>query len=181
MRAPLQRRRSRRLIYNAAIAYPRYPLRGTGGGTFVESDIPGQVVTDATSITAHGYRAWSARDLITLAGTTTGNDAGPETKLFASFYVANYAVPRTRLEALTFKSLHPDDARASSTWALLCGVDVSDTVNLTFDYPGGGVQSEEFYVEGSDMSIRPLNPDYDMVELSLNVSPAAYYATDVFS
>ena len=29
------------------------------------------------------------------------------------------------------------------------------------------------------MSITPLNPDHDMVELSLNVSPAAYYDTDV--
>ena len=181
IRPPLQWSRPRRMIYNAAIAYPRHPLLGTGGGTFDETDIPGQIVTDSASITAFGYRAWSARDLITLAGTTTGFDAATETKLFAEYYVANYALPRTRIEALSFKSLRPDDPRAEATWALLCGVDVSDVVNLTHDYPGGGIMFEDFYVEGSQMTIRPLTPDYDMVDLSLNVSPAAYYTVDVFS
>jgi hypothetical protein len=181
IRPPLQWSRPRRMIYNAAIAYPRYPIRGTPSQDFDDDDIPGQITTDATSITEFGYRGWSARDLITLAGTTTGNTAAQETKLFADYYVANYALPRTRINALTFKSLHPADDRASSTWALICGSDVSDVVNLSHDYPGGGLLFEDFYIEGRDMTIRPLNPQYDMVELSLNVSPAAYYTVDVFS
>jgi hypothetical protein len=181
IRPPLQWSRPRRLIYNAAIAYPRYPIKGAPVQTFTDANIPAQIVTDATSITAFGYRGWSARDLLTLQGTTTGNNAADETKLFAAFYVANYALPRTRVEALTFKSIHPDDDRGAATWALICGSDVSDIVNLTHTYPGGDVLSEDFYIEGREMTIRPLNPSYDMVELSLNVSPAAYYTTDVFS
>ena len=182
IRPPLRWSRSRRMIYNAAIAYPRHPIRGTGGGTFGETSIPGQISIDSASIAAYGYRSWSARDLITLAGTTTGLDAGPECKLFADFYVANYALPRTRVEALSFKSLHPDDDRAAATWALICGVDISDRITLSHDYPGSLIPYfESMFVEGSEMTIRPLNPTYDLVELSVNVSPAAYYTTDVFS
>jgi hypothetical protein len=170
------------MIYNAAIAYPRYPIKGTPIQTFTEADIPNQIAVDAPSIAAYGYRSWSARDLITLEGTTTGLEAGPECKLFADFYVANYALPRTRVEALSFKSLHPDDDRAAATWALICGVDISDRITLSHDYPGSLIPYfESMFVEGSEMTIRPLNPTYDLVELSVNVSPAAYYTTDVFS
>jgi hypothetical protein len=182
IRPPLRWSRSRRMIYNAAIAYPRFPIKGTPVQTFDESDIPGQISTDPASISAYGYRSWSARDLITLEGTTTGLEAGPECRLFADFYTANYALPRTRVEALTFKSLHPDDDRAAATWALICGVDISDRITLSHDYPGSLIPYfESMFVEGSEMTIRPLNPTYDMVELSVNVSPAAYYTTDVFS
>ena len=181
IRPPLQWSRSRRMIRNAALAYPRYPIRGMGGGTFTDADMVGQVSTDPASITDFGYRSWSAPDLITLAGTTTGNNAAEETRLFADHMVANYALPRTRIEAVTFKAIHPSDSRAAATWALICGIDVSDGLTIAHDYPGGGLLFEAFYVEGSDMTISPLNPDFDMVELTVNVSPAAYYTTDVFS
>lgn len=187
IRPPLGWARGRTRIINAAIAYPRFPMRGTGGGTFTEADIPGQISTDATSVTAYGYRSWEARDLITLAGTTTGNDAKTETGLYAQYYTANYAAPQTRIEALTFKSINPNDDRASASWALLAGCDVSDIINLRHDYPGGvGLNDSgdgiDFYVEGSDMSIRPAGLEtVDMVELTVNVSPAAYYLTDVFA
>jgi len=184
IRPQLSWTRPRSRIINAAIAYPRYPLRGTGGGTFVEADIPGQISTDAPSISAYGYRSWEARDLITLAGTTTGNDAKTETFLYGSYYVANYAAPRTRVEALTFKSIHPDDDRAEVSWELMLGVDISDIINLKHGYPGGeglgGDDGEDFYVEGMQTTIRPGNPGYDIIENTVNVSPAAYYLTDVF-
>jgi hypothetical protein len=61
------------------------------------------------------------------------------------------------------------------------GVDISDIVNVVAGYPGGVGIAEDFYVEGSEMTIRPLNPGYDMVELTLNVSPAAYFTDNVFS
>ena len=54
-------------------------------------------------------------------------------------------------------------------------------VELDVTYPGTeSLGDRSFYVEGSSMTITPLNPVHDMVELSLNVSPAAYYDTDVF-
>jgi hypothetical protein len=60
IRTPLRWSRARSRIYNAALAYPKFPIAGTGGGSFGESDIPDQIRTDATSITTYGYRSWSA-------------------------------------------------------------------------------------------------------------------------
>lgn len=172
VRPPLRWSRPRSNIINSAIAYPR---------GIAEAAISGQVYEDSASIASYGYRSWAAIDLLTSAGTTTGNTAAEETKLFAEYYVENYKQPRTRVEALTFKSIDPDDARATGTWALIAGVDISDVIELTSGYPGGVGMSEDFFVEGSEMSIRPLNPDFDMVELTLNVSPSAWFTTDVFT
>jgi hypothetical protein len=172
IRPPLRFANPRSRIVNAAISYPR---------GIAEADIPGQIVIDTTSRDEYGYGSWSATDLITLAGTTTGNTANQETKLYGSYMVANYKEPRPRVEALTFKSIDPDDSRAAATWALMCGADISDVVNVVAGYPGGVGIAEDFYVEGSEMTIIPLNPGYDMVELSLNVSPAAYFTDNVFS
>lgn len=172
-RPPFTYSRARADLINAAIAYPH---------GIKDADMPGQVVFDATSITAYGKHSWSAPDLITLAGTTTGNDANDETKLFSQFYVDNLKTPRTRIQSLTVKALRPDDPRATATWALLCGADISDIANISIGYPGGaGIDGEDFYIEGLTMEIRPLNPDHDMVDLALNVSPAAWYTTNVFS
>lgn len=159
-------------IINAALAYPR---------GIKPSDMPGQVVTDATSIGKYGIHSWSAPDLIVLEGTTTGNDANDECKLYSQFQVDNLASPRTRITTLNLKALHPDDPRATATWGLLGGHDISDIVNVAITYPGGVSTPEDFYIEGGQMQIRPLNPDFDMVDLSLNVSPAAWYLDNVFS
>jgi hypothetical protein len=172
VRPPLRFANPRSRVINAAIAYPR-GIR--------ESAIAGQIVVDTASRDEYGYGSWSATDLITLAGTTTGNTANQENRLYAEYMVANYKQPRPRVEALTFKSIDPDDSRAAATWALIAGVDISDIVDLVAGYPGGVGIAEDFYVEGSEMTIRPLNPGYDMVELTLNVSPAAYFTDNVFS
>ena len=180
VRPPLTWTRPRSRIVNAAIAYPR------DTSTSAEAKIGGQIVIDTASRDAYGYRAWSARDLITGDHTaehpsTTGLDAYGETRLFAGHYVANYKDPHSRVEQLTFKAISPEHPQATTTWALLCGVDISDVVELDVTYPGTeSLGDRSFYVEGSSMNITPLNPVHDMVELSLNVSPAAYYDTDVF-
>jgi hypothetical protein len=175
IRPPLTWSRGRSRVINAAIAYPHEPDDGD------RSWITDQIVVDTTSRDNYGYRSWEARDLITAAGTTTGNDARDETKLFAEYYVANYKDPRTRVEALTFKSMWPNDSRAEPSWALVCGADVSDIIDLEHGYPGGDGISQEFYIEGSEMQIRPGPPDFDFVTLTLNVSPQAYFTEDVFS
>lgn len=172
IRPPMQWRRPRSRIINAAIAYPR---------GIDERLMPGQVAIDAGSVTSYGYRSWSARDLIIAEGTTTGNTAAEECRLFADFYVANYSAPRTRVEAITFKSIEPTDPRAAPTWALICNADISDIIDFVQRYPGTSSLglAENFYIEGSSMTIVPLNTEFDFVEVTFNVSPEANYGDDV--
>lgn len=169
IRGPLTWSRDRKKVYNVGYAYP---------SDIALADKPGQfVVAAGTSINQFGRRMWSAESLLTKRGTTTGNDGNDETKLFANFYVLNYAAMRTRPDALTFLSIDPADPRAEATWGIALSADISDVVNLEHGYPGpdGVGLSEDFYIEGSSMQIRPLNPDFDMVTVSFNVSPTDYY------
>lgn len=173
IRPPLSWSRDRGKIYNVGYAYPQ---------NIALADKPGQFVVDGgTSIDDFGRRTWRAENLYVKAGTTTGLDGNDEAKLFASFVVANYAAPRTRVDGLTLQAMRPDDPRATSTWAMLVGADISDIVNLEVGYPGadGVGLSEDFYIEGSHMEIRPLNSEHDMVTAAFSVSPTAYYGDDV--
>jgi hypothetical protein len=156
-------------IINYAVASPK--------GINPETELPGQVVKDTVSIGQFGYSTWSAPELITEAGTTTGNNANDECKAFAQYYVANYAEPRNRISQLTFRSIHPDDPRAAATWDLLCGVEISDMIDVTVSLPGGGgFNAEPFFVEGIHYDVQPATPDYRNVTLTLDVSPAAYFS-----
>lgn len=159
--------RARSAIINAAIAYP---------AGIAEADIPGQAYVDAASILAYGKHALPPlSDLLVAEGSTTGNDAKTECGLYAKLYVENQKDPRVSIQTLTLKAIRPDDPRASATWGVLCGADISDIVNVSVGYPGGvGIQDDDYYVEGVTMQIRPLNPDHDYVELDLEVSPAEW-------
>lgn len=163
IRPPVQWSRARRRILNAFLITP---------AGIAQKSIPAQIVTDATSITDYGYRSYSAPELIIKKGTTTGNNRNDECRFYSTILNAHYAQPYTSIEALTFLAIDPDDPRAAATWALICGVDISDIVNLSVGYPGGfGIQGLDYFVEGSDMTISPAAGDlYDMVTLSLNVS-----------
>jgi hypothetical protein len=163
--------RPRSQIVNAALAYPI---------GIAEADIPGQVVVDAVSIAAYGKHSWSAPGLRTLAGTTTGNGPNAETKLYATYRVENFKDPRTRVSTVTVKAVRPDDDRASVVWDYLCRADISDLVNVDAGYPGGVGFDADFYLEGVHTEIRPLQPGYDMVTKRVDLSPAAYWGTDVF-
>jgi hypothetical protein len=159
-------------IYNVALAYPK---------GLKDIYLPGQVIHDlGTSIARFGVRPWSAPNLIVQAGTTTGNNAKDECKTFAQYIVDNYAAPVPRLSKIVFKSLRPDDHRAAANWELITKIDISDIIALTSTHPGGGgFGGSEFYVEGLSYLIRPLNGDYAMVTLEVNVSPVAYYNISV--
>lgn len=163
---------SRNRIINHAYAAPE---------DIADADIAGQVFEDATSIGTYGYHAWSAENLLTEIGYlgTPDRTGLQETALFAQFYVANYKTPRKRVDGISFKSLRPDDARATSTWDLICDVDISDIIDLSATGPGIAV-AEDFYVEGLSYRITPLQPDLDMVTLDLDVSPTAWYTDNVF-
>lgn len=165
--------RPARNIINHALAMPQ---------EIAEADIAGQLVTDTDSINEFGRRAWTAPDLLTLEGTTTGlTDPLDETKLFAQYMVQNFKDPRNRIERIVLRSIQPDDPRAEATWALICGVEISDVVTVTVSHPGGGGIDEDFYVEGLTYDVRELNGEYQDVTLALDLSPAAYFATDPFS
>lgn len=163
-------------IINSYLAWPREDETGV---TFDQSNITTLMKTDATSISAYGYSGVERGDLIIQKHKTNGNTGADECGLFGDFYIANYASPRKNVQRVTFKSLRPGDARAAATWALMTRCDVSDIIALTIDE--ATVAAQNYYVEGMQLSCRPLNPGFDLVEFTPNLSPAAYYGTDVFS
>lgn len=167
--------RPRARIINSYLAWPREDENGV---QFDRSFIPGMVGTDTASIAAYGYRGREAPDLIIREHKTNGNTGADECYLFGQFYVINYALPRKAIRTVSFKSIRPGDARATATWALMCGVDISDAINLTVDE--AGLADEPYFVDGVSVSCRPLNPEFDMVTVTPNLTPASYYGTDVF-
>lgn len=164
-------------IVNAAFATPR---------GIADKDIEGQVVIDAASIATYGRRAWSAENLETwydeLNGPFAGGvgdprEANAATLLFAQAIVDAYSVPRVQVERCVIKSRHPGWRDAEATWDTLVNADISDLVDIKVSNPGISVD-EEFFIEGVSHTIRPLNGDYAMVEMDLNLSPRSYWEPD---
>jgi hypothetical protein len=72
--------------------------------------------------------------------------------------------------------MRPGTQGATKTWELMSKIDVADLVQVTVASPGGGgFNLEPFYVEGVHEAVEPLNPDYDDVTVTLDVSPRAYF------
>lgn len=168
--------RARSEIINSAMSYPRHV-----SSTSEEAKIPGQLYEDSTSIDAYGKHSWEANDLIVKEGTTTGNDKWQECAKYAELMVKNQKDPAHRIKTLTLKSVDPADSRAHKTWGILGEADISDIVNVAVAYPGStddpdnsGIAYEDFFIEGITTRIRPLNPNYDLVEVDLDVSPAQW-------
>lgn len=144
-----------------------------------------QRVEDAGSIASYGTRSVSYDSLLTAGDRTSGFGYGytpaalTATRKFANYYVSNFAQPKTRVNHITFKRVGPTDQYAPRLWALMCGVDISDIIRLKTTHPGGGFDAD-FYVEGLHYSASPLSDTYVDVELTLDVSPRAYYTTDTF-
>jgi len=156
---------SRKNIINAALATPE---------KIADADIEGQIVTDSGSISTYGLRSWSAENLLTFYDDLNNLAANPATLQFAQYYVDNYAAPQIRVEDLTFKSIRPGHENAGATWDVLCHADISDIIALQVTNPGIAVNSE-YFIEGVRYSIRPLNGSYALVEMSLDLSPRAYW------
>ncbi len=167
--------RSRGNIINAALCSPE---------GIKPEDMKDQVYADLTSIGEYGRHSGPAiSNLITQAGIRHGGSpttANEETFLYAELLVKNQKDPREAISALKIKTIHPDDHRAATTWALLSQCDISDIVNVKVGYPGGtgfsgASPADDYYVEGMTMQVRPMAGDqYDYVELDLNVSPAVW-------
>ena len=170
---PFSVQRSRGMIRNAAMCFPQ---------NLAVAEREGQVITDASSIAVHGVRSWSAENLYTKDGITSGFTGAEECLSFANYIVQNYADPQTRLSQVTIKPVRPTDPRATAIWALLCEVDISDQVTVVMSHPGGGGVNQTFFVEGITETWRPLEYDLDTgfpyVEMTLDLSPTAYWTTE---
>lgn len=146
-----------------------------------DGDIAAQVEKDATSKAAYGIRSWSAEGLLTRngEGPTT---AAEETQLFSEFIVANYKDPQIRVESLTVRPRMPGSPHAGRVWAVICGVELNDIVELTHTMKwSGGFVANEFFVERIQYEIVPANGTIDEVTLTLDVSPGEYYTTNPFA
>jgi hypothetical protein len=165
-------------IINTAVAWPKEDENGVA---FDRSLIGALVKTDATSITAYGHRGWDAPDLIVKENFNNANTGAEECELYADFYVNNYAEIRKAVQQVTFKSHHPGigDSRAAGTWALMCRADIADSIVLTIDE--ADLAAVPFFIDGISVSCRPLQPTFDMVTVTPNLTPASYYGTDVFA
>jgi hypothetical protein len=162
-------------------SYTAWPELDENHETFDQALIASnQTKTDATSITAYGYRGQEAPALIIKEHKTNGNTGAEECELFGEYYVNNYAEPRKNVERITFKTLSPDDAlsRDAATWALMTRADISDVIHLFVDE--AGLADAEFFIEGISGECRVGNPQYDFVTVTPNLSPAAYYLDNVF-
>lgn len=167
IRTPLRWAEPLDRIRNSAFCTPR-------GVALADKD--GQVFEDAVSIGKYKRRPWSAEGLIVEEGTTTGFTALQETAAFAQWQIAQRSEPTTLIDALTLRSVRTNHGAATATWAMMLGCDIADIIDLEHGYPGAGVGlSDEFYVQGLEMSVRALNPDYDDVTVTFNVSSAADY------
>lgn len=173
---------SRRNVINAVLCSPKGIL---------ETDIPGQVYADPTSIAAYGKRSLTIGDLVIAEGVATGNDANTECQKYGELLVKNQKDPRVTVDLLTVKAISPDDHRAAATWRALVLADISDRLFLKVGYPGGeGIHSpsdedagEAYYIESVTQRVRPLIGSghsgwFDYVETDLGVSPATWSRDD---
>jgi hypothetical protein len=173
IRWPFHPSRSVRMVRNVAMAYPQ---------NIVRADRESQVARNLTSIDTHGAVSWSAENLITKEGITSGLDGNEECLSFANYIVQNYGATQIRLDQVTIRPVRPDDPRATAIWALLCEIDISDQVTVVMSHPGGGGVNQTFFVEGITERWWPLVDDldsgYPMCEMTLDLSPAAYWTTE---
>lgn len=171
IRPPFVATRSRRLIRNAAMCYPT---------NVVQEDREDQVAVNSGSISQHGYRSWSAENLLTKKGIATGFTGARECRSFANYIVANYENAQTRIAQLTFRALWPSDIRGPDLWDFVTRVDISDRITLSRSFPGGGgVVAERYFVEGISETWRPgvfgLDNGFPFLTMTLDLSPETYW------
>ncbi len=100
----------------------------------------------------------------------------PETGLYSAYYVDNYKDPRNRVNQIRFRPVATTHPNATALWGTVCGVEIGDVISLKCTFPWGGGFDEDFYVEGIHYDAVPLNATMPDINLTLDLSPAAYYA-----
>jgi len=159
----------------------------TASPLFIEDNqLPDQLVVDAWSVGIYGINSWSATNLLTGQSLLDSADALTETRRMATYFVANYKFPHDRLTALSFRALPPSDPRAPILWEFLNTVDVGDRLDVVISSPGGGGYPgpgppgtrAKWFVEGIHEQVNALNPEYDDVTMTFDLSPAALFETN---
>ena len=166
-------------VINQAFASSAYQILAgeqvdAGGDTWART-------SDAPSQAKYGIRSWSAENLLTLRGWSGGApipgwETADELARFTQFYNANYKDPKNRVTVCGFATMDPGTPHAAATWDLLSQIEIADLIGITIASPGGGgFDDEPYFVEGIHETVTPLNPDYDLVRLTLDLSPQAYF------
>lgn len=167
--------RGRQDVINVAISYPQ---------GIDAADMPAQVFADTSSITSYGkHNAPPMSDLLVAADqsdTPTPSFNGKQLcAAYAEILVKNKKSPHVAVSALQVKTVHPDDARAATTWAFLTRSDISHVVNVAVGYPGGtgfngDSPADDHFIEGRSLVVRPLQPGFDYVELNVETTPVEW-------
>lgn len=148
-----------------------------------ETDVPGNLVEDATSITDFGLLPMDGLvDLLTWHGHNddlSETTAVEETLKFAQFYVDNRKTPYPRITQLVFTMRDPEQSSATANWALLQGVEIGDNITVTTTHRGGGGFAEDFFVEGIT-EVDEAMGEYNKVTMTLTVSPGSWYSVNPF-
>lgn len=161
-------------IINVAICYPQ---------DLDAADMPDQVYADTASITDYGkHSAPPMSDLLLDKDATqpvTGFTGKAECFHYAKLLVLNQKDPRENVSALQVKAIRPDDPRAAATWSLITKADISHIINVSAGYPSGtglagDSPEDDYYIEGRQVRVRPLNPTHDYVEIDYDLSPAVW-------
>lgn len=142
--------------------------------------IAAQEKHDSTSISKYGVRTsgMTLENLITDDGDD-GNTSLQETNSFAEAYKLNYAYPVTRVSQIkiTNPSNDTDDA-GQNTWSFLTGIELSDLVTVHTRHPGGGgFGGVDHFVEQITYDLQPLRGSIWQVEMTLDLTPRAYYSS----
>jgi len=140
-----------------------------------DDDIVHQLVVDPVSVGLYGTRSWSADGLLTAGSLIDAAGDLTETRRFSQWIVANYATPQDRISNIAFRSLRPEDPRAAALWQFLLSVDIGDSVDVHVATRTGGFDTVWYFVEGIHEDVHPLQPGYDDVTLTLDLSPRSYY------
>jgi hypothetical protein len=139
------------------------------------TEMSGQLVSDAASVSTYGIRSWSAQDLITKSGPGGTTDLA-ETKKFATYYTTNYKDAHNRVTDIAFRSQRVGAAGAAELWDLTSRVDIADAVTVTVASPGGGgFNADPYFVEGVHENVQPLTTTMDDVTVTLDLSPQSYF------
>lgn len=174
---PAQFAHIRRFAFNRGLS----KIINSALASSIDVTVPAQTDSDATSIGQYGIRSRSWPNLLTKSGLLDSSTTAQELSKFVEYAIDNYSQPENRPTELTFRSKDPNHAGASENWRLMSKVDISDRIEVTISAPGGGgFTAEPFFVEGIRESSAPLNQDYDNDTVTLDVSPAAYFADNPF-
>ncbi len=143
-----------------------------------ETDIGAGFVDNSSSKGLYGWHTETFENLRTLSGPM-GSTALEEATKVSTYYTDNYAAPRVRITQLRFVNVTDPDKR------LVCGVDIGDVITVTTrQFNGDAGFAEDYFVEQITMNTRPGGPGGDgepLVEMTLDVSPRAFYDTNPFA